>query len=151
MEVNKSPIHASAFAYEGMGCLITGDSNSGKSRMLTQAIFHGAQMIADDQVKLEVVDGVLLASPVENLRGVLELRGFGLIREEAVAERHPIHLTIRLDSASHVRLPEPCTQKHCGLDIPYERLQVQPTAERCAPCQGQHEKTHMDSMKGSTM
>lgn len=40
---------------------------------------------------------------------------------------------------------------NCGLDIPYERLQVQPTAERCAPCQGQHEKTHMDVMKGSTM
>ena len=40
---------------------------------------------------------------------------------------------------------------NCGLDIPYERLQVQPTAERCAPCQMQHEKTHMDPMKGSSM
>lgn len=40
---------------------------------------------------------------------------------------------------------------NCGLDIPYERLKVQPMAERCAPCQGQREKTHMDSMKGSTM
>lgn len=40
---------------------------------------------------------------------------------------------------------------NCGLDIPYERLMVQPMAERCAPCQGQREKTHFDSMKGSTM
>lgn len=39
----------------------------------------------------------------------------------------------------------------CGLDIPYERLQVQPMAERCAPCQQQREKTHIDAMKGSTM
>ncbi|TCS34381.1 TraR/DksA family transcriptional regulator [Paucimonas lemoignei] len=39
----------------------------------------------------------------------------------------------------------------CGLDIPFERLKVQPMAERCAPCQGQREKTHIDSMKGSTM
>lgn len=40
---------------------------------------------------------------------------------------------------------------NCGLDIPYERLKVQPMAERCAPCQQQREKTHIDSMKGSTM
>lgn len=39
----------------------------------------------------------------------------------------------------------------CGYDIPYERLQVQPTADRCAPCQMQHEKTHMDPAKGSSM
>lgn len=40
---------------------------------------------------------------------------------------------------------------NCGLDIPYERLKVQPTAERCAPCQVQREKTHIDTMRGSTM
>ncbi|WP_164931988.1 TraR/DksA family transcriptional regulator [Janthinobacterium sp. 17J80-10] len=39
----------------------------------------------------------------------------------------------------------------CGYDIPYERLQVQPTAERCAPCQMQHEKTHIDPGRGSSM
>lgn len=36
----------------------------------------------------------------------------------------------------------------CGLDIPYERLNVQPTAERCAPCQDAYEKTHADGLKG---
>lgn len=39
----------------------------------------------------------------------------------------------------------------CELEIPYERLLVQPTAERCAPCQEIHEKTHMDTMRGNTM
>lgn len=39
----------------------------------------------------------------------------------------------------------------CETEIPYERLQVQPTAERCAPCQELHEKTHMDPMRGNTM
>ena len=39
----------------------------------------------------------------------------------------------------------------CGYDIPFERLQVQPTAERCAPCQDMYEKTHVDAMKGATM
>jgi len=40
---------------------------------------------------------------------------------------------------------------NCGFDIPYERLQVQPAAERCEPCQSQHEKTHMDAARGSTI
>lgn len=39
----------------------------------------------------------------------------------------------------------------CETDIPYERLKVQPTAERCAPCQEMHEKTHGDTMRGATM
>jgi len=39
----------------------------------------------------------------------------------------------------------------CETEIPYERLQVQPTAERCAPCQEMHEKTHIDPMRGNTL
>lgn len=44
----------------------------------------------------------------------------------------------------------------CETEIPYERLLVQPTAERCAPCQDMYEKTHAGSMthavaKGATM
>ena len=39
----------------------------------------------------------------------------------------------------------------CGFDIPYERLEAQPTAERCAPCQEAYEKTHVDAMRGGTM
>lgn len=39
----------------------------------------------------------------------------------------------------------------CGTDIPYERLEVQPTAERCIPCQDIYEKTHADPMRGGTM
>ena len=40
---------------------------------------------------------------------------------------------------------------NCETEIPYERLLVQPTAERCAPCQEMHEKTHADGMRGNTM
>jgi DnaK suppressor protein len=39
----------------------------------------------------------------------------------------------------------------CGFDIPYERLEAQPTADRCAPCQEAYEKTHVDAMRGGTM
>lgn len=40
---------------------------------------------------------------------------------------------------------------NCEAEIPYERLKVQPTAERCAPCQEHYEKTHGDTMRGATL
>lgn len=30
----------------------------------------------------------------------------------------------------------------CGIDVPFERLQAQPAAARCVPCQEKHEQTH---------
>lgn len=39
----------------------------------------------------------------------------------------------------------------CGFEIPYERLQAQPTAQRCAPCQDMYEKTHIDALKGASL
>ena len=30
----------------------------------------------------------------------------------------------------------------CGGEIPFERLRIQPGAERCRPCQQRHEKTY---------
>jgi DnaK suppressor protein len=39
----------------------------------------------------------------------------------------------------------------CETVIPFERLLVQPTAERCAPCQDMYEKTHANNVKGATL
>lgn len=39
----------------------------------------------------------------------------------------------------------------CETEIPLARLTVQPAAERCAPCQEMHEKTHADMGRGATM
>lgn len=40
---------------------------------------------------------------------------------------------------------------NCGTEIPYERLKVQPIAERCAPCQALYEKTHGDILRGTSL
>jgi DnaK suppressor protein len=39
----------------------------------------------------------------------------------------------------------------CEAEIPYERLKVQPAAQRCAPCQEMYEKTHVDLTRGATL
>lgn len=39
----------------------------------------------------------------------------------------------------------------CLTPIPYERLEVQPMAIRCAPCQDIYEKTHANAAQGPTL
>jgi DnaK suppressor protein len=39
----------------------------------------------------------------------------------------------------------------CGIDVPLERLQVQPTALRCVPCQTIREKTFADDTRGPSL
>lgn len=39
----------------------------------------------------------------------------------------------------------------CETDIPFERLKVQPTAERCTPCQEIYEKNHINAGPGATI
>lgn len=39
----------------------------------------------------------------------------------------------------------------CGYEIPYERLEAQPMAIRCAHCQEVYEKTHIDALKGASL
>jgi RNA polymerase-binding protein DksA len=39
----------------------------------------------------------------------------------------------------------------CGMDIPIERLEVVPEAERCTPCQSAYERTHASGNVGATL
>lgn len=39
----------------------------------------------------------------------------------------------------------------CGYAIPFERLMAVVSAERCAPCQEQFERTHLDGMRGPSI
>lgn len=114
-------LHSSAFAYRGMGCLLMGESGAGKSRLVADAMLHGAKLIADDRVQFEVRAGQLMASPPPQLAGVLELRGLGLIRMDALAGLHAIHLAITLDALAKERLPEPATYDILGIAIPHMR------------------------------
>ena len=118
---NVQLIHASAFAYEGMGCLLTGPSGSGKSRLLAGAMLHKADLISDDQVALHAHNGNLVACPAPNIKGVIELRGLGLIKHPHTVASHPIHLIVDLGEEDE-RLPEPTTYEYCGIEVPFRRL-----------------------------
>lgn len=116
------PIHATAFAYHGIGCMLLGATGTGKSRLLAEAMLHGAHLIADDRVRLCALNGHLVASAAPNLEGVVELRGFGLIKRADTVHSHPIHLIVELDEAAQARLPEPQSREFEGVAVPYLKL-----------------------------
>jgi HPr kinase/phosphorylase len=78
-------VHASAVLAGARAVLIRGESGSGKSGLalaLLQAAHDGrlpfARLVSDDRTRLEAINRRLLARPVPELAGLLEVRGAGI-------------------------------------------------------------------------
>lgn len=102
-------IHASCVSLNNKGILILGESGLGKSDLSLRLIMErGAELVADDRVDLQNVNGRIVASAPEILQGLLEVRGLGIIRRP-FAKEVPVSLIVRL--VSHYkeveRLPDP--------------------------------------------
>lgn len=110
-------IHATCVAIDGCGVLIRGPSGSGKSDLALRLIDQGAQLVADDRVDLNMIDGKLHASAPARLRGLIEARGVGIMRIEALAKAR-LYLVVDLVAQSDVeRLPETTTMDLIGNPI----------------------------------
>jgi HPr kinase/phosphorylase len=125
-------IHASALLFGHRGILIRGPSGSGKSRLalsLLQATGAGlARLVGDDRIHLEAVHGRLLMRPATALKGLIEIRGLGIVRvpHEPMAVAH---LVVDLEAADAARLPEPAVMEIVVLGVGLARLPVAPGAD----------------------
>lgn len=120
--MSENLVHGSVFAYQGAGCLLLGKSGTGKSKLVSEALFHGAKFVADDQVQLSIMSGMLSASPAPNLGGVLELSGYGLIKINDYNQRQVLHLAVELAGDAPERLPPNETREFLGVKLPLLRL-----------------------------
>lgn len=112
--------HGTCVDWGGRGVLLLGPSGSGKSDLALRLIDAGAVLVADDQTELSE-DGV--ASAPERLRGLLEVRGVGILRFPYV-EKTKIALTVRLAPANEVeRLPDTIENGEMTL-FPFENSAV---------------------------
>lgn len=92
---------------ENTAVLLLGEAGSGKSDLALRLIAAGARLIADDQTMLSVAGGRLWAEAPGGIRGLIEIRGAGIVRLDP-ADRAPVGLAVRLRPAGGiVRLPEP--------------------------------------------
>jgi len=103
-------IHASCAARDGAGVLLLGPPGSGKSDLVLRLLDRGFMLVADDRVEVE--DGV--ARSPSQLAGLLEVRGFGVVRLPHVRSARLV-LAVELGTSAP-RLPAPAT--HCELGLP---------------------------------
>ena len=72
-------IHATCVALGGKGVLLLGASGAGKSDLALRLIDSGAELVADDRTLLFEKNGALHAKAPPSIKGLLEIRGVGII------------------------------------------------------------------------
>ena len=115
-------MHATTVAVSQAGrwgaLVITGRSGAGKSELALQLMAQGAELVADDQTILTTgPDGALLADVPDALRGMIEMRGMGLL---PVPYRAPVRVCacLDLDRRESERLPQPRARRLLDCDVP---------------------------------
>ena len=77
--MREANIHASCVAIGGRGVLLLGKSGVGKSDLALRLIAEGARLVADDRTILFAIRGALHAKAPETIKGLLEIRGVGIV------------------------------------------------------------------------
>lgn len=120
-EAVECTVHGTCVVIGDAGILIRGGPGAGKSDLALRLIDGGARLISDDQVRLRIRDGTVIASAPDALRGMLEVNGIGLMRLDAphLAEEASVTLLADLvESGAAERLPQPQQEKVLGIGIP---------------------------------
>jgi HPr kinase/phosphorylase len=130
MATEPATVHASCVLVGARAVLIRGPSGAGKSRLaleLIQAAKSGglrfAYLVADDRVHLASAGGRLLARPADQLAGLLEVRGIGLLRLP-YEPRAVVGFVVDLAAADASRLPDPEMRRTIIEGISLPRLAV---------------------------
>ncbi|WP_300071928.1 serine kinase [uncultured Ruegeria sp.] len=120
MNQDSARVHASCVAVAGRGLLIVGVPGTGKSALTLQMMAFGAEFIADDRVDLRLERGKVTAITVQNISGLVEARGIGLLHASSAGSA-TVHYVVDLDQTEDARLPEPITIQLLGQTVPLLR------------------------------
>jgi HPr kinase/phosphorylase len=122
-------VHASVVLVGSRAVMIRGPSGSGKSRLafaLLQAAEDGrlafARLVSDDRTRLAVVHQRLLAMPVPELAGLIEIHGAG-IKQVPYEPMAVVSMVVDL-SADATRMPDHASQTATIAGILLPRLAV---------------------------
>ena len=103
--MDEANIHASCIAIGRHGVLLLGKSGSGKSDLALRLIDEGAMLVADDRTILYLEKGLLQARAPASIKGLLEVRGLGIVKLQSRANVR-VSLAVRLGRET-ARLPAP--------------------------------------------
>ena len=122
MSDSSQTVHATTVALAGRAVLLRGAPGSGKSDLALRLVEEGAALVADDQTRLSRRGAELWAAAPAPLKDMIEVRGVGIVRINALAEA-PVALLIDLvGEAEMERLPEPQRESLLGVLLPRLKL-----------------------------
>lgn len=125
-------VHGTCVALGRTGALLRGPSGSGKSDLALRFLYLARRgpaaieapvLVADDQVLVSRSERALIARAPDTLRGLLEVRGIGIVEVKPATESS-LMLVVDLVAPSDVeRMPQRIdTEQMLGIDIPVLRL-----------------------------
>lgn len=112
--------HGTAVSCNGRAALLLGGSGAGKSRLALQLLAYGADLVADDAISLKLSGGSIILSCPASIKGMIEVRGVGLMTVKAV-DKAVLAIVVDLDKTADVRLPESEERAILGVNIPLIR------------------------------
>lgn len=98
-------IHATTVQLGAHGVMLLGESGAGKSDLALRLIGEGALLVSDDQTRLTLVDGRLMASAPQTIAGRIEARGVGILPAPQV-EAAAVRLAVQLTRSPIERMPQ---------------------------------------------
>ncbi len=117
-----SEIHGTCFEIMGVGVLLRGASGSGKSDFALRCIYSGAKLVSDDIVVLEKEEDSIVATSPENIRGLIEVRGVGIVKKEYI-NKAKISLVVDMEKSDKIsRIPKEEVCNICGVMLKHIRL-----------------------------
>lgn len=126
---NKITLHGTAVllksvAHPPAAVFLRGLSGSGKSDLAFRLIEVSGSLISDDQVSFERRQDKIFAEGIDNIRGLLEVRGIGLLRypAETIPARLRLVVDLVTEPAEVPRLPEWETVDILDVGIPRLKL-----------------------------
>lgn len=97
--------------------LILGASGTGKSELALQMVALGACLVADDRTLVRRIGPRLVASASPRIRGLIEMRGIGILRLPSLAEAD-LALVVDLDRHETARMPPARHVELLGVALP---------------------------------
>lgn len=115
-------IHATSVSLDSKGILLIGPSGSGKSDMALKLIAnYGAKLVSDDRTDITQKGNVIYASAPENIKGLLEVRGVGIINVKNKS-RATVKAVFELTSEKIERYPVPQKYQLLGVELPFFKI-----------------------------
>lgn len=129
-----STMHGVMMNIYGVGVMLTGDSGIGKSELALDLIKKGHILVADDRVDVKRVHNVIQAEAPDVIKGMLEIRGLGIVDVEllfggdVILDKTELSLIIKLSKFQESDFNRvesiDVTTNVLGLDITTVRIPV---------------------------